>query len=76
MNRKVCSKQGRADALAETNKTPPQLVDELYLSALSRPPSISETRTALSAFGSRTRRQAVEDLLWALLNTGEFATIR
>ena len=50
-----------------------QLLEELYLSALARLPSIAE-RKAGQAFlsGAAKRGEAVMDLLWSVLNTREF----
>lgn len=49
------------------------LVDELYLRMLCRLPTPSE-RATLTEYFSRTseRREAVEDLAWALMNSAEF----
>ena len=50
-----------------------QLLEELYLSALARFPSVTE-RKAGQAFlsGAAKRGEAVMDLLWSVLNTREF----
>ena len=55
----------------------PQLIDELYLTALSRRPTTIE-REQMVAYveGSQDRRVACEDVLWALLNSKEFVLIR
>ncbi|MCA9238649.1 MAG: DUF1553 domain-containing protein, partial [Planctomycetales bacterium] len=51
-----------------------QLVDELYLRCLSREPSDEERSDAVAFCASVNRRsEAFEDLLWALLNSAEFA---
>jgi hypothetical protein len=48
-------------------------VEEVYLTAFGRFPDAGERRVAERVFEQRGhRRQAVEDLLWALLNTPEF----
>ena len=48
------------------------LVNSLYLTVLSRPPSDSERATALAALGQGTRQQRAEDLLWSLYNKVDF----
>ena len=60
--------------LFETRKADPEIVDELYLSALSRPPRGDEKQKALAylAKGKNARVQAVQDLFWAILTTKEF----
>ncbi|HEY1067497.1 MAG TPA: hypothetical protein VGE52_15350, partial [Pirellulales bacterium] len=50
-----------------------ELVVELYLRVLAREPSKQEIRTALDYVKSvRSRDEAFEDLLWALINSTEF----
>ncbi|MFO0930429.1 MAG: DUF1549 and DUF1553 domain-containing protein [Gemmataceae bacterium] len=55
-----------------------ELIDEVYLLTLSRPASAAE-RDAVLAHLTRLksdRRTALADLLWALINSTEFLTIR
>lgn len=50
------------------------IVEELYLSALSRKPTDQELQTALAYRDEAPyRKAAFEDLLWALLNSAEFS---
>lgn len=52
----------------------PALVDELYLRCLSREPTAEERDAALAYRESVDKREtAFEDLLWALVNSAEFA---
>ena len=71
---KVTSDEGRAARLAGGDQTPEQIIAELYLLAYNRPPDTEELEVGLSVFAAAqgNRRQATEDLLWALLNTPEF----
>jgi Protein of unknown function (DUF1549)/Protein of unknown function (DUF1553) len=71
---KITSDRGRAARLAASGRTPAEIVEELYLLVYSRFPSAKEKTVAESVFHKpgATRRQATEDLLWALLNTPEF----
>ena len=56
-----------------SNKTPRQIIEELYLMALSRRPTQSELTLLESAFQNGTVEQdAAEDILWTLLNSREF----
>lgn len=49
------------------------VINELYLSTVSRPPREAEKKTALQFVAqSEDRRQALEDVLWALFNSKEF----
>ena len=74
VNEKISHRQGVARRLAEGSLTPEQLADEIYLGTVSRFPTKEERalmQTAFEAAGS-DRRQAIEDMLWAVLNTKEF----
>jgi hypothetical protein len=55
---------------------PRQMVEELYLACYTRLPSEEELNIALSALAAAAeppkRRQALEDILWALINSAEF----
>ncbi|MFO1489948.1 MAG: DUF1553 domain-containing protein [Kiritimatiellia bacterium] len=61
-------------ALQNSKKEVPTLIDEIYLSLLSRHPSDEDRTTAVAHFkdGGRKRHEAVNDLVWALLNSREF----
>jgi len=51
------------------------LVQEMFLTTLSRPPSAAELATSLTKLGTLTataRQQAVEDLQWSLFNKVDF----
>jgi hypothetical protein len=71
---KVTSDEGLAAKLAAGEKTPDEISDELYLTVYSRFPDEEERRIAREFFQQEgtSRRQAAEDLLWALVNTPEF----
>ena len=71
---KLAHKSGRAAKLGQEGKASEEVVNELYLALYSRWPSDEEKRVALEAFkGEGTKRhEAVEDIIWALINTAEF----
>jgi hypothetical protein len=71
---KVTSDAGRAAQLAASDRSPAEIVDEIYLLVYCRYPGEKERAVALSLFegAGHSRRRACEDLLWALLNTPEF----
>jgi Protein of unknown function (DUF1549)/Protein of unknown function (DUF1553) len=74
LHRKVTADNGRAAELAKSNKSPREIVEEIYLSVYSRPPGDDERRIAEALFteAGTTRRRATEDVMWALVNTPEF----
>lgn len=63
----------RLTALTAPEITPSQAVEDLFWAALSRAPSAEET-TALSPLlaDPATRRAALEDITWSLINAKEF----
>lgn len=71
---KIQHRNGTARRLAESELTTDELIDELYLTTLSRFPNDEERSLMREAFVEQesSRQAAVEDVLWALLNTKEF----
>ena len=69
---KIGHRHGRVRRLAASDKSAVEIIDELYLSTLSRLPVEAEQTLMLQAFASLDRRAAAEDVLWALLNSKEF----
>jgi hypothetical protein len=71
---KIRARKGVARKLADSEMTPEAIVDELYHSTVSRPPTKTERAAMLELFADKTatRREAVEDALWTLLNAKEF----
>jgi hypothetical protein len=67
--------QGPAlQALIQAKSDLRELVTDLYLTILSRFPTDDEVKTAVAYAGSagRNRRQAGQDIAWALVNSTEF----
>ena len=64
---------GRLSGLVKRIKDDARLIDELYLSTVSRFPSDEERRQALDFVAQSDSRQAgMQDVLWSLLNLREF----
>lgn len=74
LHAKVTSDAGRAARLAASERTVDEIIEELYLLIYCRPPAAEEFEVARGWFSAEgiTRRQATEDLMWALMNTPEF----
>jgi hypothetical protein len=64
-----------AASLAQGQRTPAQVVEQLYLSTLSRRPTAEETKrlTTYVEKHDGAPRQAYGDIVWAVLNSSEFA---
>lgn len=69
---KIAHRQGRARMLAQSDLAPAQIIEELYLSTLSRQPATEEQQLMQQAFAVTDRAAAIEDVLWSLLNSKEF----
>ncbi len=70
---KLASPDGNLAKLCDGTLTPDAIIEQLYLSTLSRPPTGSETNLALTWFEKRNdRKLATQDLAWALVNSKEF----
>jgi hypothetical protein len=61
-----------AQLLANTALTSQDIINQLYLTTLSRYPTTTELNTCLSTFTTLTRREATESLQWVLLNKVDF----
>jgi hypothetical protein len=74
LHQRVTSDTGRAAKLAASELPPEKIVEDLYLLVYSRLPEEAELDIGRRLFAEKdvSRRQAAEDLLWALLNTPEF----
>jgi hypothetical protein len=67
------TKGNRLDSLLHADPAPSNaaVVEELYLAALSRPPSPAESNLAIELL-REYREPGAEDLLWVLLNRLDF----
>ncbi|HSI36948.1 MAG: DUF1549 and DUF1553 domain-containing protein [Phycisphaerae bacterium] len=73
----LASPDSRIAKWIESGASAETLIDDVYWSALSRPASDDE-RTALAGHIAKStdKRKAVEDVLWAILNSKEFVLRR
>jgi hypothetical protein len=75
LNKKLTAKANRLEKLLANNSAPDKVVEELYLSALSRYPTETEKEKLVAALedaSDKERRQALEDIYWAVLSSREF----
>ena len=70
--KKIRHRRGLARSLANSKKSPREIIAELCLATLSRFPTPSEQKLFLEVFDDVDRRRATEDVLWTLLNTKRF----
>ncbi|MGC3968293.1 MAG: DUF1549 and DUF1553 domain-containing protein [Pirellulales bacterium] len=69
---KIQAHDGVAAKLAASDNSSEQVIDELFLRVLTRYPRLDEKALLSSTFAADDRRRAIEDLLWALINSKEF----
>jgi hypothetical protein len=82
---KLTASGGRAERLAKATSPEPEKIRELYLAAFSREPRAEELQTTEAYLAKpradaqgkaldpqKAKRDAYEDILWALMNTKEF----
>jgi len=71
---KLSGKGGRIDRLLGSAANDSEIVEEFYLAALSRLPTPEETSQLVGMVRTRpSRKQALEDLLWGVIASREFA---
>ena len=70
----ILSESGnRLDGLLDSGASDAEIVNQLYWSALTREPRDAEATQIIDYLGAaEDRRKAVEDLVWALINSKEF----
>ena len=70
---KLKASDNRLRALAAASRPDPEIIQELYLVALSRRPTPKELTTTLNYLKAQPdRTQALEDICWTVLNLDEF----
>lgn len=77
INTRLQMKDGAVDRLLKAGASDKQIVDHLYLAALCRYPSLTESAADIRELTSAQndialRRQIVEDIFWAVLSSREF----
>lgn len=71
---KIRHREGTAHLLANSSANEDEIIESLYLACFSRFPNEQELALMRTAFTDDqvTRQEAVEDIIWALLNSREF----
>jgi hypothetical protein len=75
LNKKLTAKGNRIEKLLAGKAAPGDIVEEVYLGALSRFPTEKEKQklvTTLTDASDQERRQVLEDIFWAVLSSREF----
>jgi hypothetical protein len=72
-NDKISAPGGRIDQLLKSGRTDDDMVEELYLLALSRFPSDGEKSKLRQLMSDGQRKDGLQDLVWALISSREFS---
>ena len=56
----------------KTDKTPPEVIDAIYLRCLSRPPTAKEHKQLVATLPTKNPEKSLQDIFWAVLNSREF----
>ncbi len=73
LSNKLKTSTGRLEQLLTAQSDNDRVVDELYLSTVSRWPADTEREVVKKSLEGTDRREVMQDLFWALLNSKEFA---
>ncbi len=71
--KKVRADSSRLKSLLQEQTDDAKLIEELFLTTMSRRPTADELASVKKAMGAEDREEAFRDLFWALLNSKEFA---
>ncbi len=73
IHKKIADPKGVLAKMLDAGRAPAAVIEELYLRTLTRYPGASERQMAETAMArAGDRRQGLEDVFWALLNSKEF----
>ena len=64
---------GLLASAVRSGQSPADVIEHLYLGTVSRRPTTEETRRLAAYVDQNGPREAYQDILWALLNSSEFA---
>jgi len=77
MNSQMTNSSTTLGKIIKDAKTPAEVIDQLYLTVLSRRPTAGEKETMLAHVKKQSDpKTGYADILWAMLNTSEFALNR
>jgi hypothetical protein len=76
LNEKLKQKDNRIDKLLSTGQPASKIIEEIYLSSVSRLPTLQEAKAMTNLLAQATtpeaRRETLQDILWSLLSSRDF----
>ncbi|MFN9455754.1 MAG: DUF1553 domain-containing protein, partial [Acidobacteriota bacterium] len=73
-NNRLWGPGSRAQRLVESGAPNARIVEEFYMAAFARPPSAAESAALEQILTAAPKReQAIQDMVWAIINSREFA---
>ena len=73
LENKLADRKGRIAKLMTDKEPIPEIIDSIYLSAYARRPSDQERNTTVGYVEAQeNKQQALEDVLWTIINSKEF----
>lgn len=73
---KIQSRSGRVVQLANSDLNTDQLIREIALITVNRPPNQREQTTAKKLFAGTSREQGIQDFLWVMMNSYDFLFVK
>ena len=76
IEQKLQAPDGRVTALSRSSLGNADLINEISLSTIGRPPSSKELKIGIQLLRDKDRRQGIEDFMWVMLNSYDFLFVK
>jgi hypothetical protein len=76
IEQKLQAPDGRVTALSRSSLSNADLINEISLATIGRPPSSKELRIGIQLLRDKDRRQGIEDFMWVMLNSYDFLFVK
>ena len=76
IEQKLQAPDGRVTALSLSSLGDADLINEISLSTIGRPPNSKELKIGIQLLLDKDRRQGIEDFMWVMLNSYDFLFVK
>ncbi|MEC7565496.1 MAG: DUF1549 and DUF1553 domain-containing protein [Planctomycetota bacterium] len=76
IEQKIQAMEGQVTTLTQSSLSKTELIREISLATIGRPPGIKEIKTGNQLLQNRDRRQGIEDFMWVMLNSYDFLFVK